>query len=64
MFTKAIGTKIICMVLACTNGQTVDNMKVIMLMIKKMGMVFIPTPMDGVTKACGRMVNSMEREYL
>ena len=26
-FTKAIGSKIICMDKVCTNGQTADNMK-------------------------------------
>ena len=59
--TKATGNKIICMDKDITSGQMVVNMKDSILTIKKKAMEFIPTPMEGVTKECGRMENSMEK---
>lgn len=64
MFTKATGTKIICMGLACTSGQMVVNTKETMLMIKKTAMASTHIQMVGAIKASGKMVSNMERECL
>jgi len=61
---RAIGWRIRCMDRACICGLMEGSMREIMLMIKKKDMESIPIQMVDVIKDNGKILNSMEKEYL
>ena len=61
---KAIGRTIKCMGRECIIGRTAENTKEITLTIKKRVMANTLILMEGVTKASGKIQNSMVKESL